>query len=407
MNLFTKSLPGCVALFALTAAAMAQAPYQGFLFNWDRPTLGAGWGGLGRWNTSAETDLNRIDEADYKEWGRDPSGQVAVRGFAAWLFDDNYATAQTFAFVGHAEDPANPGFPLTTPAFQIPNLPMPPGTNGNVYLVTSTLPQAFGIPATGDVFVGFELPAMTVATAPYDGLWIANVSRQSSTQPGAVWDQPGPAGQQGQGVQNDDYMAFISGGVARYGTASATSLSQMALDVAVDGGMVGGVALTQTNQANLTSSNAPLGTSNFLSGLHPDINGLNLGRADEIGFGVTHHTSQMPVGSPVFILLSFGPSPFGSLPITNFGAIDPASSAGNVCIDFTAAATFVAISQPGFLANMGEAQMMLTLSPQVRSVLAAIPAPFDFWWQGVALDATATGPGLELRTTGCVVQHLK
>lgn len=407
-NNTTRTLLGCVATLALTAATVAQAPYQGFLFNWDRPTVGAGWGFVGRWNTSAETDLNRIDTDDHKEWGQNPAGQVAIRGYAAWLYDSNYTTAETYAFVGHAEDPANPGFPLTTPAFQVPNLPMPPGTNGNAYLVTNTLTQTFNIPATGDVFVGFELPAMVSATQPYDGLWIGTIARQNPAQTGVTtWDEPGPAGQVGQRVQHEDYIAFISGGVARYGTPGVTSLSQLAVDVAIDGGMVGGVALAQTNQTSMPSSNAPRGTSNFLSGLHPDINGLGAGRADEIGFGVTHHTGQMPVGSPVFILLSFGPSPFGSLPLNTFGGVNPTSSAGNVCLDFTSAATFVAVTTAGFLANMGEAQLMLTLSPQARSIINSLPAPFDFWWQGVALDATAAGPGLELRSTGCVVQHLK
>lgn len=402
------ALFGCSALLALTAAATAQAPYQGFLFNWDRPTVGGGWGLVTRWNTSAETDLNRIDTDDYQEWGRDAAGQVAIAGFAAWLYDSNYTSAETYGFVGHAEDAANPGLPLLTPAFSLAGLPMPPGTNGNAYLVTTTLAQTVTVPATGDVFVGFDLPAMVQATQPYDGLWIATIARQNAAQPGVtIFDEPGPAGQLGQGVQNDDYIAFITGGIARYGTPSATSLSQLAIDVAIAGGMVGGVALTRTNQTSLTSSNAPYGTSNFLSGLHPDVNGTNLGRADEIGFGMTHHSGQMPVGSPVFILLAFGPSTLGSLPLTTFNGVDPVNSAGSVCIDFINAATFVAISQPGFLANMGEAQLMLTLSPQTRNVINSMPSPFDFWWQGIALDATSTGSGLELRSTGCVVQHVK
>lgn len=403
-----RALHSSLALLALTTAAAAQAPYQGFLINWDRPTVGAGWGFVSRWSTTAETDLNRIDTDDHKMWGQDSTGQVAIAGFAAWLYDSNYTSAETYAFVGHAEDPADAGKPLVTPAFQIPNLPMPPGTAGTAYLVTNTLTQTFGIPATGDVFVGFELPAMVSATQPYDGLWIGTIGRHNTAQVGVtVYDEPGPTGQLGQGVQHDDYLAFVVGGAARYGTASATSLSQLAIDVAIDGGMVGGVALTQTNQTSLTSSNAPLGTSNFLSGLHPDINGTNLGRADEIGFAVTHHVNQMPLGSPVFILLAFGPSPIGPLPINQFGGVNPTSSAGTVCIDFTTAATYLTVSQAGFLANMGEAKTMLTLSQPARNIINSLASPFDFWWQGVALDATATGPGLELRTTGCVLQHLK
>lgn len=389
-------------LFALPAAAQS-APYHGFLFNWDRPTVGAHLGGAVRWAPGAETDLVRIDTDDYKEWGVDGTGAVVIRGFAVWILDANFATPESFGFVGHAEDVTNPNFPLLAPAFNVPNIPMPPGTNGNTYLVGATLTANATVPGSGDVFVGLTLPALVVATPPFDGLFINNIGR-AGTNP-TRFDEPGPRGQLGAGIFRDDYAAYISGGVALYGPPGPMSLSQPAFDVRIDNGGVGGVALAETNQTSLPPSNAPLGTSDFISGLHPDINGQNAGRADNVGFGVSHHTGQMPVGSPVIVMLALGPSPVGSLPITAIGA-DPANSGGNICIDFTTGLTFLALSAPGFLMNQAEAQVIFPIGPQTRAVIASLPGPVDFWWQGFALDFTNT-TGFEIRASGCAVQHLK
>lgn len=394
-----------LSVLGLAAAASAQAPFYGFLFNWDRPTVGAHFDQVTRWNVTAESNMNRIDVDDYLDWGKDAAGNVVIRGFAAWLFDSNYGSAESYSFVGHAEDAASPNIPLLAPAFTVPNIPMPPGVAGNAYLVNATLNVPVNVPATGDVFVGFGLPAMVVPTQPFDGLWIGGITR---TQPNlTIFDEPGPTGQLGAGIARDDYNVAISGGVAQYAPPSNTSLSQIAVDVMIDNGGVGGVALAETVQTSLTPSNAPFGTSDFLSGLHPDINGFNPGRADNIGFGVTHHTGQMPVGSAVLIMLAFGPSPIGSVPVAQLGPFDPATSGGIVCIDFTTAASFLTLSTPGFLANMGEAQLMLPLTPQVRSAIAAQGPGFNFWWQGFAIDLGAPGPLLEVRASGCVKQHMQ
>jgi len=391
---------------AIATTAMAQFPVQGFLFNWDRPALTDGISLITRWNTGLESDLTRVDHDDFREWGIDGAGAIKVRGWTMWIYDDNYATAQSYAIVGHQENPANANFPLVTAAFQIANIPMPPGVNGNIYRVGGTFNQSVAMTGGADTFLGVELPAMTSATAPFDGLWLGTAARANATLGLTTFDEPGPRGQVGAGIAQEGYIAYVVAGQARYPATGPSSLQQLAFDVVVDSGMVGGVALAQTNQASYVSSNAPLGTSNFLSGLHPDLNGFNAGRADDIGFGVTHHTSQMPIGSLVFVLLAFGPSPVGSVPVTALGA-SPTDSFGNVCIDFTAAASFLTFSQTGAIANMGEAQVVVTLSPVVRSVLASIPGNFDMWWQGFALDPTNTANGYEVRTTGCVLQHVK
>ncbi len=391
-------------LLALPAAAQ-NAPYYGFLFNWDRPTVGAHLGGATRWNTTAETDLVRIDTDDYTDWGINATGAVAIRGFAVWIQDANFSTAESFGFVGHAEDLTNPGFPLLTPAFNIANIPMPPGMTGNTYLVGATLTATVTVPGGGDIFVGLTLPALVVGTPPFDGLFINNIGRAGSAPGVTVFDEPGPRGQVGAGIFREDYACYISGGTALYGAPGPTSLSQPAFDVRVDNGGIGGVALAETNQTSLVPSNAPLGTSDFLSGLHPDVNGLNAGRVDNVGFGVSHHTGQMPVGSVIIFALALGPSPIGPLPVVLIGA-DPANSGGSICLDFTTASTFVALSAPGFLANQAEAQVMLPLDAATRAVIASLPGPVDFWWQGFAIDFGNT-TGFEIRASGCAVQHLK
>jgi hypothetical protein len=400
-----KTILRSLVPLAVATTATAQFPLQGFLFNWDRPGLTGGLSLITRWSTGAETDLTRVDHDDFRDWGIDANGQIKVRGFVTWIFDDDYGTAQSFGVVGHQEDPANLDAPLATSAFQVPGIPMPPGVNGNIYRVGATFTQSFALTGGADTFVGLELPAMTSPVQPFDGLWIGTAARSNPQLGLTVFDEPGPRGQVGAGVARECYTAYVVNGQARYPAPNASSLQQLAIDVVIDSGMAGGVALAQTNQTTYPSSNAPLGTSNFISGLHPDVNGLNPGRADDIGFGVTHHTAQMPVGSLVFVMFALGPSPIGSLPVSTFGANSP-DSAGNVCIDFTAAATFLAFTQPGAIANMGEAQVIVALSPVARSIIASIPGSLDFWWQGFALDATSAN-GLEVRTTGCVLQHVK
>jgi hypothetical protein len=50
---------------------------------------------------------------------------------------------------------------------------------------------------------------------------------------------------------------------------------------------------------------------------------------------------------------------------------------------------------------------MVSLSAQTRAVINTLASPLNLWWQGFVFDGTSTGPGLEVRTTGCVIQHLK
>lgn len=395
-------------VLGLAAPVLAQsAPWQGFLFNWNKPALGSHLSQFTRFNTAAESNLNRIDRDDHKSWGENAAGNVVIRGFSVLMRDTNYATAESFSFVGHAEDAANPNFPLATPAFTVANIPMPPGTAGQAFLVSGTINVDVTIPGAGDVFVGIGVPAMPGPTTPFDGLFVGTVLRGGAGI--TVFDEPGPRGQQGAvgGVANDDYVCGILNGVPQYQAASATSLSQLAIDVAINNGGIGGVALTETVQTSLVSSNAPFGTSDFLSGLHPDLNGLQVGRADNIGFGVTHHVGQMPAGTPVLVLLALGASPAGPLQLNTLGGLDPVNSAGVLCIDFTAYVEFFTVTAVDTLFNtMATGQVMVQVPPSLRAQIAGFGTPVDFWWQAFAIDFTNPGPNLEIRASGCVVQHL-
>ena len=398
-----------IASALLGTSAVAQSlPMQGFLHNWDRPNLGGGITTYVRGSTGAEEVLNRIDRDDHIDWGLDANGDVGMAGFMLWILDANDATVETFNVVAYPEDPQTADYPdlpnqVLDVAVQMPPTGTPPGQAA--WRLGFELTQTVPIPAGGDVFIGVSLPALVAAAPPYDGMFVGSVNNDTSTPSPYPFDLPGPRAQPGGGVGQDSYVSYNINGTVIYPTAG--SMSQLGIDIMVDGGMVGGVALTTTNQTSFPGSAAPLGTSNFLSGLHPDI-----ARGDDIGFAVTANTSQVPAGSLTVVMMALGPSIVGSVPI---GALSTQAnspdSAGNVCIDFTNPATFLGFMSPGVtpsaLPNMLESQFIVPLSPQARAIIAGMPGPFDIWWQGFVLDLSAGGPPFEVRTTGCVIQKLK
>ena len=413
------------AVLSLAGSALAQFPanpLQGFTYNLDRPQIGSGLSYVTRGNNNAGQILCRYDRDDYREWGLNTAAtpQTQIQGAVAFIQDQNDGTVEQFSLVGYGEDPARANFPLLTPpVFNLTGINMPPTVNPpgpRAYRLGVAFAAPFTFPTTADIFLGVGVPALISTTGPTDGLYVGVVSVNNPAVNPTTFDLPGPAGQfPGGSISNGSYTCYVLNtatppGTANYATASATSLEQPAFDWLVSGGTAGGVALAQTNQSTYAVSNAPQGTSDFISGLHPDINGANAGRADNLGFAVTIHNSQVAAGQPVFVLMALGPSPIGSLPISSFPAAANSASAGNVCIDFTTAATFLGILAPagtnGF-ATLNEAQIIVALSPQTRAVINTMASPLNLWWQGFVFDGTATGPGLEVRTTGCVIQHLK
>jgi hypothetical protein len=251
------------------------------------------------------------------------------------------------------------------------------------------------------------MPALLGGTTTFDGLWTGATSNIPFTGV-TVFDQPGPSGQPNSGIAQNTYVCYVVGGTARYVPVSATQGAEvLSCDWHLGSGGAGGVALARTNQTTFPPSNAPLATASMLSGLHPDINGLNGGRADDIGFGVSIHNAQAPLGSPVFVLMALGPLAGGSIPLNSLGVTANPDTRGSICIDFTASATFLSTTTAGYLANTGEAQIVVPLSTQVRNIINGLASPVDLWWQGFVIDATNPGPNLEVRGTGCVIQHLK
>lgn len=405
------TLLAAVAVAALAATATAQFPFQGFLYNFDRPQLFSGGSFVLRFGINAEQEICRIDRDDYRDWGLNSAGQTQIQGFMLWIQDGNDQTAQTFSVVGYNEDTNQLNFPLLTPpVMNITGVPLPPPApppgGGVLWRLGFNLTAPVAFAANQDIFLGVGLPAMT-NPATNDGLWIGAVGNDNTQ---TVYDRPGPRGALGGGIFSDDYVCYVINGAAQYLPPTANGLTQLAIDWNHSGGSAGGVALAETNQVNYVSSNAPNGTANFLSGVHPDINGLNPGRADNIGFAVTTHTTQVAIGQPVFVLMALGPNPLGSTPITSFPPAAGPGSTGNVCLDFTSSATFLgflAAPRTNGITGMAEMQIMINLTATARSVINSIPGNVDLWWQGFALDASAGGPPFEVRTTGCVIQKLK
>ena len=384
--------------------AIAQFPLQGFLYNWDRPALGDALSVFVRWNTTTEIDVTRIDRSDYPEWGLTPAGTTQIQGCFFWISDNNDATVEQFNLVGFEESLTQPNFPdMTVPRMNVGPIQMPPTgvPAGNVaWRLSVGLGQPVSFAGNRDVFLGVGLPAI-LSLSPLDGLFLGSVGVDPANAP-FPFDVPGPRGQQGQQIAQDSYICYVPTGQApRYVPSSPISAEQLAFDVMLPSGVSGGTALAQTPQTNFPTSNV-LGTSDFLSGLHP-----NLQRGDLIGFSLTTHTAQ--IAAPAFgvVLLAFGPSPIGSVPINGIAGLDPAST-GNVCLDFTTAMQFFIVlntGQTNSLANMVEGQFMYPVNPAERALVQTLPSPFDIWWQGFAVDASAGT--LKLRASGCAIQHIK
>jgi hypothetical protein len=416
-----RLLAGSALLLGGAALAQNPLPLQGFTYNWDRPAVGNGVSLYIRFNGVNEEMLSRIDRDDHKDWGLDSNGLIAIQGYVTYILDVTDQTRENYSIVGYAEDPARPNFPNTaTRILNVGPIPMPPtgAVPGQVaYRVAATFTTPVTFANGGDVFLGVNVPpAVVVGTSVTDGLFVGSADNDNTAAGSGVFDLPGPTGQLGGSIAQQSYLCYnpLTGTPLGplYVPANATSLEQLAFDPFLSGTTVGGVALTSTNQTSYTSSNTPPGgTSDFLSGLHPDLNGSNPGRADNVGFAVTTGVGQVAAGNPAFVLLALGPSPVGSLPLTTLlGSNAGPGSAGNVCVDFTTAASFLtilAVGQPNSFTVVAEGQVNVPISAGLRSALTVLPGPIDLWWQAIVIDTSGTGPGLEIRSSGCVLQHLK
>lgn len=402
----------------LAGSASAQSVAMGFLHNWDQPTMGAGTSITHRGGVPANMAgecLNRYDNDDHKFWGLNAAGMTEVDGFSVTLQDEDDTTRELFSFVGYNEDAMLANFPdLSGPVISLGQFQMPPTQNMGpiAWRLTATFsfngrPPAQVAP-NQDIFIGFTLPAFTSTTTPLDGLSIHAVHNDPTT---TTHDIPGPTGQQGGIVFADTYVCFVQGGTPMYLPSMAGGLRENLTEILVSGGAPGGVPFTQTNQTSYPPSNAPFGTANFLSGLHPDTFDANMtGRADDLGFVVTVDTTVIPAGSPVFFILAFGPSPLGPRPINTFPGVAQ-SSQGSLAIDFITGAVlpfgFIMSTNNPSNPTEGQAVRNIPLNQSTRNIIANWVGPLDLWWQAIVLNPTVAGPPFEVRTTGVAVQHLK
>jgi hypothetical protein len=220
-------------------------------------------------------------------------------------------------------------------------------------------------------------------------------------------------------VQTSLGAGALPTGPAVYPANTTGGYRQLRLDILAQ--TTGGVAVTQTNQIRYPSSNpfanptAPVpqgGTTNMLSGLHPDINddtGLlpppagAPPRADDIGFVVTERNR---LGSLVVVRMAFAPlsggiNPDGSIPVIFVPGFGNGNTRGNLCVDLfdPSAFTFIGFSH----ATTGVFQQMFGLTPPARAIIDQYQ-PIDFIWQGFVVNLAASP--IEVKATGCVTHHL-
>lgn len=365
--------------------------------------------------------LNRFDNRDYLDWmldPADPTGNTFLFTSIRFVMQDQIGnTPETYNVVAYNEDPTNPDFPdATAPWIRTGNFNLPTTTTTTpaAWLVTITLPTTAPSAPKGDKWIGVQLNQPTTGTWPTDG---ASLHTAFDRAPGSTGTATTDMAGLGAATINLGtyacHLPIIGGlpqGPAIYPTPTVGNRRQIRMEVIAN--VTGGVCVTQTNQTSYVSSNpgatnsTPLGgTTNFFSGLHPDIYDGNLSvppRADDIGFLVSE--VNIP-NAPVFVILALGPSPVGSIPLANLTpAVANPNTRGNVCVDFAFGVTFFGVSNA-----QGLYQHMLTLNPTIRSLIQGLSLPgqpYDIWYQGFVLNPNSTGGAYEVRATGCGKQHL-
>jgi hypothetical protein len=398
-----------VPLAVLAAAGASQNPI-GFTNGWN-----TSFASRIQAITFAADILAHVDDRDYRDWALDPADPLGVTylvdGMQFWLQDQDHRSLESFRIVAYHENPAQPDFPDPNNAwFRSGLLNLPPApqmlpwfnpfpTNTPIaWHVTITFPSGAVLPAPkGSKWFGVNLGVPATVTWPADGL--STFTTCDFTGTSANVDKPGPRAATISNGQLSCFIPTTSGlptGAPVYPSPSRNNREQIFMELFARA--AGGVCVAQTNQTAYPASNAGApnstilgGTTNFLSGLNPDLHDFNAmtpARADDIGFLVRDPT--LPPNSLVFLIVALGPSPAGSLPLRTI--VSPGSR-GNVCIDFTQGTTTL-----GFTNAAGVAQFALRLTGAQRNVFRNM-APFDFWYQALVLGTT------DAHGTGCGIQH--
>lgn len=377
---------------------------------------------VGANNIEADVLLH-FDSRDYQDFLLDPADPMGatylVKAMRFFIQDQIGNTPEMYSIAGYNEDPLNPDFPdAAAPWFRTGPVTMPASTATTpvAWVVTATLPAAATAVPKGDKWFGIGLSVPTGSTWPTDGISVhAAYDRALVSTATVSLDLPGPGiGSASNGGQYSCYLPTPMGvptGPATYPVGNPGARVHLNIELIAD--VAGGVCVTQTNQTTYPSSNPvptatlPLGgTTNFFSGLHPDTYDANLQstpRADDIGFVISDNSAP---AMPAFLMVAFGPSPIGSLPLSLLApATAHPGTKGNVCIDFTTAATYLGVTNAS-----GVYQQMMSLSPGGRQIIQMLSLPnqsFDIWYQGFVLNlASGTSPTLEVHATGCGVHHL-
>ncbi len=355
---FRSALVSTVAVASLAA----QAQFIGFSYNGEVSAVTRG-----ALNAGAGEVIAVIKGEDYAGWGGTTPGVRTITSLFFILQDQNFTTAETLSIKLYPESATNAGFPDLAAGLTFatgvtgPGAPASGVISSELKVVTPATPVNVPIVGSGDVFVSFVLPAN--AAWPADGL---SLDVQFGYQPSAaftVFDVPGATQQPSATitVNNTHLHSFVP--PANYFLLRCAGLL---LDVAHPG--TGGVVLGITNQASLLGSANPPpigfgpapGTGDFMSGVSPDVRGVNPGRADNIAFD--YFRGPAAAGSLVLFFGDLGT--FGvEIPL---GAIFPGST-GTVCVNPTFLQLGSAIAGP-----TGEAFLVTVFPTALRSQVAGL-----------------------------------
>lgn len=441
-----------ILALSLTTAIAGSLPAQIANFLGFAAGFNTSYTDRGNANATNADVLNVFSTRDYRHWCLDNTNPLGnTKRFVGFRFvvqDQIGNTPENYTLVGYKDDPLAPGNPDVNPAgtgvwFRTGTLttPLTSATGAFVHTITlginpPAIPMNFGTshgPTDDNLYLGIGLVA---GNWPTDGLGIHMAFDFNAGNTGTnALDVVGPRILTRLVAPQSNYVCTVAtsgipnplptGQVPSYPGTIGTRGGYRQMNLEILALTTGGVTVTQTNQIRYSSSNplatpsttaaVPLGgTTNMLSGLHPDVNDASAtvpppagapARADDIGFLITERNRP---NSLVIVRLAFGPlvggfNPDGSLPIQFIPGFNAATSTGNVCVDLADPSAFTLIN---FTDANGRCQQMFNLGPAgspARLFLQSYGA-LDLHWQGFVTNL-AVNPS-EVKATGCAVVHL-
>jgi len=332
-------------------------------------------------NVNPSQVLGRIDKEYYAGWGVDPlnPGMRAIRGLHFFIQDQIGNTPDNYGILVCTEG-ATPNFPdVTAPLATAGPFAIPPSTvtTAVAWEVTANFTTPVLAPATGDVFVGIDLPQPVVGGPwPADGPSVHAQYYVPVTSGGVVGlsDLPGSAHPTTPPEEVGNGCWYVPSLPA--GPTYTITPRMWKVEPVVDG--AAGVAGTITNQTTAPLSNLAPGTSSMGSGRHPDSRNppLNAGRVDDVaGRWFKAGTTD---GSLVFFLMDFGTFSGVEIPVSSLLA----GSTGVLCLN---PSSMVVVSIVPTLT--GEAFQTITIPAGARLQIAGT----SVMHQSAALNATTGG----------------